>query len=74
MVETSQQTNVSAPETAAPTPPNATMLQAFEWYTPAGGKHLKNLVGVLDDLSAMGITAMWIPRQSILSEATLYLT
>jgi hypothetical protein len=62
MVQESTQTNVSAPETKAPTPVNATLLQAFEWYTEAGGKHISNLVNVLDDLARMGITAMWIPR------------
>lgn len=58
----SEKTNTSAPETKAPTPRNATLLQAFEWYTPSGGQHLKNLTSVLDDLHQMGVTAMWIPR------------
>ena len=65
MVQESERTNVSAPETRAPTPPNATMLQAFEWYTKADGKHLEHLVDVLGDLGRMGITAMWLPRKTI---------
>lgn len=66
MTEASEKTNTSVSDDRVPTPRNATMLQAFEWYTSAGGKHLKNLAGVLDDLSSMGITAMWVPRKGLI--------
>lgn len=59
-----KRTNISVPDRPAPTPPNATLLQAFEWYTSAGGKHLDHLGSVLEDLSGMGVTALWIPRNS----------
>jgi alpha-amylase len=44
-----------------PTPINATLLQAFEWYVEPDGKHWKRLAIDLVDLSKIGITAMWIP-------------
>ncbi|BFZ55651.1 hypothetical protein PYCC9005_002692 [Savitreella phatthalungensis] len=55
------QTNTSVGENPPPTPANATMLQAFEWYTPGGGKHWSTLSRKVDELAGMGISAMWIP-------------
>lgn len=44
-----------------PTPANATMLQAFEWYVPAGGHHWKHLTSKLDEYRAMGLSSLWLP-------------
>lgn len=60
MVE-DKQTNVSIDGQQVPTPPNATMLQAFEWYSSGGGSHWSTLSSKVASLSEMGITAMWIP-------------
>ncbi|KAK9472894.1 glycoside hydrolase superfamily [Dipodascopsis tothii] len=43
------------------TPVNGTMLQAFEWYVPAGGQHWKHLSSRVDKYAGIGITAMWLP-------------
>ncbi|CAE6419588.1 unnamed protein product, partial [Rhizoctonia solani] len=40
---------------------NYTMLQAFEWYSPGGGVHWNMLKDRVQELSSMGITAMWLP-------------
>lgn len=39
-----------------PKPHNYTMLQAFEWYTPGGGKHWKTLQNEIPKLADIGIT------------------
>ncbi|KAK6540247.1 hypothetical protein TWF694_009062 [Orbilia ellipsospora] len=44
-----------------PTPVNALMLQAFEWYVPADKKHWKRLAKVLPGLSDLGVSNIWIP-------------
>lgn len=44
-----------------PTPANATMFQAFEWYIPADQKHWLRLRGAVAGLQATGIDNMWIP-------------
>ncbi|KAG8696242.1 hypothetical protein FRC11_000887, partial [Ceratobasidium sp. 423] len=36
-------------------------LQAFEWYSPAGGVHWNKLKGQVPSLSSMGVTAFWLP-------------
>ncbi|CAE6402173.1 unnamed protein product [Rhizoctonia solani] len=40
---------------------NYTMLQAFEWYIPGGGVHWNMLKDRVQELSNMGVTAMWLP-------------
>lgn len=50
--------------TAAPgstTSKNATLLEAFEWYAPADGKHWRRLTKVSDNLKAIGIEFLWLP-------------
>ncbi|KAF3147135.1 hypothetical protein TWF569_006220 [Orbilia oligospora] len=44
-----------------PTPLNACMLQAFEWYVPADQKHWKRLAKVVPGLSSIGVSNIWIP-------------
>ncbi|KAK6352859.1 hypothetical protein TWF696_004859 [Orbilia brochopaga] len=44
-----------------PTPVNAVMLQAFEWYVPADQKHWKRLAKVLPGLSDLGVSSIWLP-------------
>jgi alpha-amylase len=44
-----------------PTTQNGTLLQAFEWYVAADGKHWRRLERDIADLEGIGITAMWIP-------------
>lgn len=39
-----------------PKPHNYTMLQAFEWYVPGGGKHWKTLQDEIPKLADIGIT------------------
>jgi len=46
-----------------PTPENGTMMQAFEWYVSADGKHLQRLARDLSSMRSTGITALWIPPQ-----------
>lgn len=40
---------------------NGTMLQYFHWYTPADGNFWKELAVEAEQLSALGITALWLP-------------
>ena len=44
-----------------PTPQNATMMQAFEWYVAADGKHFRRLTRDVPALDTIGISALWIP-------------
>ena len=37
-------------------------IQGFEWYSDGGGVHWKKLTSLIPELSHMGITALWIPR------------
>ncbi|KAK3396735.1 glycoside hydrolase superfamily [Sordaria brevicollis] len=46
-----------------PTPQNATLLQAFEWYVPADQSHFLRLSSHLPQLSHHGISALWLPPQ-----------
>ncbi len=41
-----------------------TVLQAFEWYIPADGKHWENLTRLVPDLKSLGITGAWLPPAS----------
>ena len=43
------------------TPQNGTMMQAFEWYVAADGKHFRRLTRDIHALKSIGITALWIP-------------
>jgi len=45
----------------SPTPVNGTMMQAFEWYVAADGKHWRRLARDIPALAQVGITALWIP-------------
>jgi alpha-amylase len=36
-------------------------MQAFEWYTPAGGNHWKWLGDSAKRFADIGITALWLP-------------
>ncbi len=40
---------------------NLTLIQYFEWYTPADGGHWKRLAHDAGSLSDMGFTAVWLP-------------
>jgi len=40
---------------------NETLLQFFEWYCPADGAHWNRFKEQVDQLVAMGITAVWLP-------------
>jgi hypothetical protein len=40
-------------------------LQGFEWFTEGGGLHWKKLTSAMPTLAQMGITAIWIPRNSL---------
>ncbi|KAK3939238.1 alpha-amylase [Diplogelasinospora grovesii] len=44
-----------------PTPENMTMLQGFEWYCPADGKHWVRLEKHVPQLKAWGIDNIWLP-------------
>ncbi|EAA33974.3 glycoside hydrolase family 13 protein [Neurospora crassa] len=44
-----------------PTPQNATLLQAFEWYTPPDHAHFLRLSSQIPQLSQHGISSLWIP-------------
>ncbi|KAF2718737.1 glycoside hydrolase family 13 protein [Polychaeton citri CBS 116435] len=44
-----------------PTPENATLLQGFEWYAPADGKHYQRLLKELPRLKACGVDNVWVP-------------
>jgi len=52
---------VSAKGQSDTTPQNGTMMQAFEWYVAADGKHFRRLTRDIPALKAIGITALWIP-------------
>lgn len=43
------------------TPPNYTMMEAFEWYVPPDQKHWQRLRGAVPALKATGIDNLWIP-------------
>ena len=38
-----------------------TILQGFEWYLPADGNHWKTLAEKAEELSQIGIDAIWMP-------------
>jgi alpha-amylase len=40
---------------------NGILFQGFEWYLPDDGNYYKDMLLKLDELSAMGITAIWLP-------------
>jgi alpha-amylase len=40
---------------------NGTIMQWFHWYTPADGTHWNELLRTAPELSAAGITALWLP-------------
>lgn len=40
---------------------NETMLQGFEWYLPADGKHWQKLSRMAHWLAFRGFTAVWLP-------------
>ncbi|KAL8814639.1 MAG: hypothetical protein Q9223_006153 [Gallowayella weberi] len=44
-----------------PTPENATMMQAFEWYVPPDQQHWNRLCEAIAGLKATGIDNLWIP-------------
>ncbi|KAI6084310.1 glycoside hydrolase family 13 protein [Hypoxylon rubiginosum] len=44
-----------------PTAENMTMLQGFEWYVPADGRHWNRLEKHVPQLKAWGIDNIWIP-------------
>ncbi|CCC14021.1 unnamed protein product [Sordaria macrospora k-hell] len=44
-----------------PTPQNATLLQAFEWYIPPDHGHFLRLSSQIPQLSQHGISSLWIP-------------
>lgn len=48
-------------EEQKPTPENMTMLQGFEWYVPADGKHWVRLDKHIPQLKNFGIDNIWIP-------------
>ena len=37
------------------------MMQAFEWYVAADGKHFRRLERDIPALEHVGVTALWIP-------------
>lgn len=41
--------------------PNRTLLQAFHWYSPAGGTHWNDLRDKAKALADMGVTDIWLP-------------
>jgi alpha-amylase len=40
---------------------NLTLLEAFEWYAPADGKHWRRLAHVIPHLKEVGIDYLWLP-------------
>lgn len=40
---------------------NGILFQGFEWYLPDDGNYYKDMLLKLDELSKMGITAIWLP-------------
>ncbi|KAL8377324.1 hypothetical protein RB595_008151 [Gaeumannomyces hyphopodioides] len=44
-----------------PTPENMTMMQGFEWYVPADGKHWVRLDKRIPQLKSWGIDNIWVP-------------
>jgi hypothetical protein len=44
-----------------PTPENATLLQGFEWYVPADGKHYTRLHDAMPTYKHIGISNIWLP-------------
>lgn len=40
---------------------NGTMIQMFQWYTPADGRHWRTVAARAQDLAQAGITAAWLP-------------
>ncbi len=40
---------------------NDTMMQYFEWYLPNDGLWWKRCAAKADNLSALGITQVWLP-------------
>lgn len=40
---------------------NGILFQGFEWYLPSEGNYYKDMLLKLEELSKMGITAIWLP-------------
>jgi alpha-amylase len=40
-------------------------IQAFEWYVEGGGAHWKRIEKLVPELSSIGVTAMWLPREHL---------
>lgn len=40
---------------------NGLLFQGFEWYLPDDGNYYKDMLLKLDDLTAIGVTAIWLP-------------
>lgn len=40
---------------------NGVLFQGFEWYIPDDGNYFKNFISKLEDLTAIGVTAIWLP-------------
>lgn len=40
------------------------ILQAFEWYLPADGKHWKRLAQTIPDFKKLGLSGIWLPPAS----------
>ena len=40
---------------------NGVLFQGFEWYIPDDGNYYKDMLLKLDDLTAIGVTAIWLP-------------
>lgn len=40
---------------------NRTILQGFEWYLPADGKHWQRLTELAEKLHKIGINCVWLP-------------
>ncbi|ETN45051.1 uncharacterized protein HMPREF1541_09927 [Cyphellophora europaea CBS 101466] len=57
------QPHVNYARGAAPgfTPENSVLLEAFEWYSPADGKHWRRLAQAVPGLKRLGINYIWLP-------------
>lgn len=40
---------------------NTTLLEAWEWYAPADGKHYRRLTAACQSLRQVGIDQLWLP-------------
>lgn len=41
--------------------PGPILLQSFQWYTPGGGRHWREMERRAEEIAAMGITHVWLP-------------